>query len=93
MKKSSIWERNEKVGEMIFDVEAKLIRLEFEEDRRGEYIRIFRFLIGEIRKKAFSNLVFDENEGMIKNVDEMVLLAIKQELFLNLIELKDEEEK
>jgi len=93
MEEISIWKRNEKIGKMTFDINSKLIKLQFEDDKKEEYVEIFSFLINEIRRRAFPSLVFDEDEGIIKNVDGMVFLAIKQELFLNLIELRDEEKK
>jgi hypothetical protein len=84
MKKINIWKKDKKIGELWFDEENKTIRIQFEENERKEYEGAVKIVIDRVAKRVNGDFVFDKESGQIKNVDENVVLAIKQELFLNL---------
>ncbi|MFA6184535.1 MAG: hypothetical protein WCT51_04230 [Candidatus Shapirobacteria bacterium] len=84
MKKINIWDNDEKIGELFFDDKNKIVEIHFEKNKNEEYVEIIKIMVDRMIKRGYSELIFDEKNIRIKNADENVVLAIKQELFMNL---------
>jgi Fe-S-cluster containining protein len=84
MKKINIWNKEKKIGYFCFDNKNRTIDVYFEEGEEEKYKGVFKIIVERIRKRGFSSLIFDEKTNRIVNVDNNVLLAMKQECFINL---------
>jgi len=84
MKKINIIYKGIKIGELIFDIENKTVDIQFiDEQESKNYFTLIKIIIERIRMMAYPDLIFDHKSGHIKNVNEDIFFAIKQEFFTN----------
>lgn len=71
------------IGEINFNGINDTAFVKFEGVERENNYKVFDLLIDRIRKRAYPDLVFDINSGKMGNFNKGILLAIKQELFMD----------
>jgi len=73
-----------KIGEITFDSKSDIFFVKFEGAERESYRKVFSLLIDRIKKRAYPDLFFDPSNGRVENCNKGIILAIKQELFMDL---------
>lgn len=81
MKTVNILRNFENIGQMVFDDETKTIKILFDEENYKKYIGVIKLIVERINMRSDFGLIFD-SEGIVRNANEDVLIAIQQELFL-----------
>lgn len=80
----NIWKNDFELGEMTFDKDSNLIKFIFKNRGEDKYWKVIKLITKRLEKRTGINLSFNEEKFWIENANELVFLAFKQELFLNL---------
>lgn len=80
----NIWKNDVELGEVTFDKDNNLIKFIFKDKGEERYWKVIQLMTERLEKRTGMNLVFNEEKFSIENANELIFLAIRQELFLNL---------
>ena len=83
MKKLDIICEKNRIGKVIFDLNSRMASFKFNKEE-SENFDLILVIIEGIKMKNHSSLNFDKKSGCLNNIDENIILAVKQEFFLNL---------